>query len=90
MNYPIYMIKAYKAHKISRAEFCGRYAALQGYNGIVKGYAKLAGVFVEYRGWRGKIDGDVITWQDNGQQHTARSFKEFKIKIDIIEIKETV
>lgn len=86
-GYPFQIITDYRAGKISRAEFCERYAALQGYNGSVKGYANHAGVFVEYRNRRGKIDGDVITWQENGQQHTARSFKEFKIKIDILEIK---
>ena len=90
MNYPINLVKAYKAREISRAEFCRRYAALQGYNDTVKGYGNAAGIFVEYRNRHAKINGDVIVWQENGQQYTARSFKELKIKIDILEIKAAV
>ena len=90
MNYPINLVRAYKAREISRAEFCRRYAALQGYNDTVKGYGNDAGIFLEYRNRRAKINGDVIVWQENGQQYTARSFKELKIKIDILEIKAAV
>ena len=90
MNYPINLVRAYKAREISRAEFCRRYAALQGYNDTVKGYGNDAGIFLEYRNRRAKINGDVIIWQENGQQYTARSFKELKIKIDILEIKAAV
>lgn len=87
MKYPIELIKAYKAHKISRAEFCRQYAALQGYNGDVKGYGDITGIYVTYRGRTAKIEGNFLTWQENGQQFSARSFKELKIKIDILEIK---
>lgn len=87
MNYPINLVKAYKAQEISRADFCRYYAVLQGYNGAVKGYTNDAGVFVEYRNRHAKINGDVITWQENGQQQVAHTIKELKIKIDILEIK---
>ena len=90
MNYPINLVRAYKAREISRAEFCRRYAALQGYNDTVKGYGNDAGIFLEYRNRHAKINGDVIVWQENGQQYTACSFKELKIKIDILEIKAAV
>ena len=90
MNYPLNLVRAYKAREISRAEFCRRYAALQGYNDTVKGYGNDAGIFLEYRNRHAKINGDVIVWQENDQQYTARSFKELKIKIDILEIKAAV
>ena len=90
MNYPINLVKAYKAREISRAEFCRRYAALQGYNDTVKGYGNDAGIFLEYRNRHAKINGDVIVWQENDQQYTARSVKELKIKSDILEIKAAV
>lgn len=84
MKYPLALIKAYNTHEINRAEFCRRYAAIQGYNGL-RGYANASGVYVEYRKRHAKIDGGVITWWENEQQYTARSYKEFKIKIDILE-----
>lgn len=87
MTYPIELIKAFKAHEISRAEFCRRYAALQGYDGTVKGYADAAGVYIEYRSRRAKIDGDKISWSENGRKYTARSVREMRIKIDVLEIK---
>lgn len=87
MNYPVNLVKAYKAHEISRAEFCRRYAAMQGFSDEVKGYATQSGTYVTYRGRTAKIEGNFLVWQENGQQYTARSFKELKIKIDILEIK---
>ena len=89
MQYPFNLIKAYKTHEITRAEFCRKYAALQGYNDEVRGYANNTGTYATYRGRTAKIDGNFLVWQEsNGQQHSARSFKELKIKIDILEIKE--
>ena len=87
MNYPINLIRAYKAHEISRAEFCRRYAALQGFDDTVKGSGDYNGIYLEYRGRKAKIDGALLVWQENGQQYTARSFKELKIRIDMLEIK---
>lgn len=87
MNYPINLIKAYSAHKISRADFCTRLAELQGYDGTVKTYANGAGIFAEYRNRRALINGGVITWTENGKHYTAHNIKELKIKIDILEIK---
>ena len=90
MNYPIQIITNYRAGKISRQQFCHEWAKLQGFDDTVKGYGNDAGIFLEYRNRHAKINGDVIVWQENGQQYTARSFKELKIKIDILEIKAAV
>ena len=90
MNYPIQIITNYRAGKISRQQFCHEWAKLQGFCDTVKGYGNDAGIFLEYRNRHAKINGDVIVWQENGQQYTARSFKELKIKIDILEIKAAV
>ena len=81
------LVNAYKSQEISRGEFCRRFAAMQGYNDAVKGFANNAGVFIEYRGRRAQINGFLISWLENGRLCIARSFKEFKIKIDILKIK---
>lgn len=88
MQYPFNLIKAYKNYEITRAEFCRKYAAMQGFNDEVKGYATQSGTYATYRGRTAKIEGNFLVWQEsNGQQHSARTFKELKIKIDILEIK---
>lgn len=87
MNYPIGLIKAYRNGAIGRVEFCKRLSLMQGYNGHVDGYATIDGLFLTYRGRRGKVCGDVIAWRENGREYTAHSIKEFKIKIDILIIK---
>lgn len=90
MNYPIGLIKAYKKGAIGRVEFCNRLSLMQGYNGLVDGEATIEGLFITYRGRRGKVCGSVIAWRENGREYTARSIKEFKIKIDILMIKAAV
>lgn len=87
MNYPIGLFKAYRNGAIGRVEFCKRLALMQGYNGHVDGKANTDGLFLTYRGRRGKVCGGVIEWRENGRDYTARSIKEFKIIIDILMIK---
>ena len=87
MNYPIGLFKAYRNGAIGRVEFCKRLSLMQGYNGHVDGEANIDGLFLTYRGRRGKVCGGLIAWQENGKEYTARSIKEFKIKIDILMIK---
>lgn len=87
MDFPLDLIRSYKAGKITRSEFCRRYAAMQGHNDSVTGYSNDDGVFLGYRGRYAQTDGHLISWVENYQQYTARTIKEFKIKIDILEIK---
>lgn len=87
MTYPINLISSYREKKITRGEFCEKYAILQGFSDEVKGYSNTAGTFATYRGRTARVDGDAITWRENGKQQTARSFKEFKVRIDIEELK---
>lgn len=86
MNYPIELIKAFKAGTISRADFCRRYAALQGFNNDAKGSADAGGVYITYRGRTANIDGKLIKWIEGNQQQTASSVKELKIKVDAAEL----
>jgi hypothetical protein len=85
MNYPINLVKAYKAHEISRAELCRRYAALQGFDNTVKGYGNKHGTFITYRGRTARITNGLLVWGENHKTHTAKTIKEMKIKVDYYE-----
>jgi hypothetical protein len=89
MNYPINLIQAYKAHEISRAELCRRYAALQGFDDTVKGYGNNHGIFITYRGRTARITNDLLVWSENQKTHKAKTIKELKIKVDYYEQQET-
>ena len=85
MNYPINLVRAYKAREISRTEFCRRYAALQGFDDTVKGYGNKRGIFITYRGRTARITNGLLVWGENQKTHTAKTIKELKIKVDYYE-----
>ncbi|NCB47848.1 hypothetical protein EOM81_12655 [bacterium] len=88
MNYPINLIKAYKAHEISRAELCRRYAALQGFDDTVRGYRNKYGTFITYRGRTARITNGLLVWSETQKMHKAKTIKEMKIKVDFYEQQE--
>lgn len=85
MNYPINLVKAYKAHENSRIEFCRRYAALQGFDNTVKGFGNNHGIFITYRGRIATITNGLLIWCENKKIHKAKTIKEMKIKVDYYE-----
>lgn len=90
MNYPIALIKAYKEHEISHAEFSRRYAALQGFDDTVKGYGNNHGTFITYRGRTARITNGLLVWSENHKTHKAKTIKELKIKVDYYEQQEAL
>jgi hypothetical protein len=88
MNYPIDLVKAYKAHEITRHQFCHAWAQLQGFDDTVKGYANNSGIFITYRGRTARITNGLLVWSENQKIHKAKTIKEIKIKVDYYEQQE--
>ena len=87
MIFPKKLFESFKKNEITRADFCKKLAAMQGFNNDVKGIADNSGVFLQYRGREINMTNNLLIWRERGRLFCAESIKEMKIKIDTIELK---
>ena len=78
-NYPLQLVKVFRAGEITRQQFCHAWAKLQGFDDTVKGYGNKHGTFITYRGRTARITNGLLVWGEN----TAKTIHDMKTKIDI-------
>ena len=80
-NYPLQLVKVFRAGEITRQQFINKFTLWQkscGINFDCKGTADRQSVHVEYRGITAAIRNGLLCWKNN----TAKTVFEFRRKVD--------